>query len=58
MPNLPDDSRFSLYTYDVFGLDGGILAHEGARREATKLLDSLLEMRSKDSKVREWHLFA
>ncbi|KAI1125163.1 hypothetical protein F5Y10DRAFT_284498 [Nemania abortiva] len=38
--------RLSLYTYDVFGSIGGILTRGGARDEATRLLDSLLELRS------------
>lgn len=42
--------RLSFYTYDVFGSIGGILTCGGAKGEATRLLDSLLELRDSGSK--------
>ncbi|KAI1318153.1 hypothetical protein F5Y16DRAFT_392173 [Xylariaceae sp. FL0255] len=42
-----ENDRISLYTYDVFGLNGGILSREGAREEATKLLETLLSIRQR-----------
>ncbi|KAH6855888.1 hypothetical protein B0I37DRAFT_351022 [Chaetomium sp. MPI-CAGE-AT-0009] len=48
LPGLTTRSRLSVYTYDVFSSDAGVLTRDGARNEATKLLDSLLELRSKD----------
>ncbi|KAI1288065.1 hypothetical protein F5Y03DRAFT_401842 [Xylaria venustula] len=41
--------RLSLYTYDVFGSSGGILTPRRARDEATRLLDSLIELRGRGS---------
>ncbi|KAK1756662.1 putative ankyrin repeat-containing protein [Echria macrotheca] len=38
-------NRLSIYRYDVFGLNGGILTRNGARSEATKLLDAIMELR-------------
>lgn len=52
LPSLGGQSRLSLYTYDVFGSNGGILTRGGARDEATKLLDSLLKLRDNGSTVR------
>ncbi len=48
---LPNNSRPLFYSYDVFGANGGVLTRSGASEEATKLLDSLLELRRKDSRV-------
>ena len=53
LPSFPSGSRLSLYSYDVFGSNGGVLTRSGASDEATKLLDSLLELRRRDSKVRD-----
>ncbi|KAI1259151.1 hypothetical protein F5Y18DRAFT_433563 [Xylariaceae sp. FL1019] len=44
--------RLFNYSYDVFGLNGGILTREGAREEATKLLDLLLKERLDVPEVR------
>ena len=49
---LPNNARPLFYSYDVFGANGGVLTRSGASEEATKLLDSLLELRRKDSRVR------
>ncbi|KAK3937560.1 hypothetical protein QBC46DRAFT_356574 [Diplogelasinospora grovesii] len=43
--------RLSLYTYNVFGSNGGVLTRSGARDEATKLLDSLVKLRGNDSET-------
>ncbi len=51
VPPLPSGYRLSCYSYDVFSCEGGIMTRSGARDEATKLLDALLRLRGKDSKV-------
>lgn len=54
LPSSTRHIRLSLFTYDVFGSSGGVLTRNGAKDEATKLLDSLLELRRKDSEVGAW----